>query len=238
MATSAVRKLLPRLLAPPGVTGSYRAYSAAASAGSKMVASPMVFISGEEMTRYCMDLIMQKWIHPAVDTSKWEYFDLSCKSRDDTEDQVLRDAVAAGARIKAIFKEPTITPTLEQKEKLGLKKVLTLPPFLALPPTTASPSPPAAPEASPLVLCRTCQALGFLLLNCLHLFSHSQTWGSPNGAMRRGWNGITISRDTIHIEGIKLGFEKVSGNKLPQLFSVLPSPMESPPLCLWSVLLL
>ena len=26
--------------------------------------------------------------------------------------------------------------------------------------------------------------------------------------MRRGWNGITISRDTIHIEGIELGFKK------------------------------
>jgi isocitrate dehydrogenase len=25
--------------------------------------------------------------------------------------------------------------------------------------------------------------------------------------MRRGWKGITISRDTIHIEGVKLGFE-------------------------------
>lgn len=35
-----------------------------------------------------------------------------------------------------------------------------------------------------------------------------KAWGSPNGAMRRGWNGITISRDTIHIEGVKLGFEK------------------------------
>ena len=31
---------------------------------------------------------------------------------------------------------------------------------------------------------------------------------SPNGAMRRGWNGITISRDTIHIEGVKLGFDR------------------------------
>ena len=31
--------------------------------------------------------------------------------------------------------------------------------------------------------------------------------GSPNGAMRRGWNGITISRDTIHIEGIELGYK-------------------------------
>ena len=30
---------------------------------------------------------------------------------------------------------------------------------------------------------------------------------SPNGAMRKGWNGITISRDTIHIPGIELGFK-------------------------------
>ena len=28
------------------------------------------------------------------------------------------------------------------------------------------------------------------------------------GAMRKGWKGITISRDTIHIEGVKLGFDK------------------------------
>jgi isocitrate dehydrogenase len=70
--------------------------------------------------------------------------------------KVLHDAVASGSRLKAIFKEPTVTPTEVQKEALGLKK----------------------------------------------------TWGSPNGAMRRGWNGITISRDTIHIEGMELGFKR------------------------------
>jgi hypothetical protein len=42
----------------------------------------------------------------------------------------------------------------------------------------------------------------------LELIFACQAWGSPNGAMRRGWNGITISRDTIHIEGIELGFKK------------------------------
>ena len=31
-------------------------------------------------------------------------------------------------------------------------------------------------------------------------FGLSKPLGSPNGAMRKGWNGITISRDTIHIE--------------------------------------
>merc|ERR1712205_162982 len=104
---------------------------------SKITAAPMVYVRGEEMTAYVMDLIR-------------------AKNRDDTEDQVLRDVIDAGARLKAIFKEPTITPTADQVKRLGLKKA----------------------------------------------------WGSPNGAMRRGWNGITISRDTIHIDGVELGYKK------------------------------
>lgn len=116
----------------------------------------MVYISGEEMTRYTMKLILEKWIIPYVDISSWEFYDLSCISRDETNDKVLKDAVEAGKRIGSIFKEPTITPSAVQVKELGLKKALS----------------------------------------------------SPNGAMRRGWNGITISRDTIHIEGIKLGFDR------------------------------
>jgi isocitrate dehydrogenase len=102
-----------------------------------------------------MDLVLSKWIYPYVDTTEWQYYDLSCISRDKTDDQALRDAVAAGKNVGAIFKEPTVTPTAVQKEKLGLSK----------------------------------------------------TFGSPNGAMRKGWNGITISRDTIHIKGMRLGFK-------------------------------
>jgi isocitrate dehydrogenase len=75
------------------------------------------------MTRYTMQLILERWVTPYVDTSSWEYFDMSCKVRDDTNDQVLHDAVAAGAKIGAIFKEPTITPTATQREQMGLKKV-------------------------------------------------------------------------------------------------------------------
>lgn len=122
----------------------------------KIVAPPMVYISGEEMTHYTMQLILEQWIKPHMDINTWEFFDLSCKARDDTNDQVLKDAVTAGKRVCSIFKEPTITPTAQQVKYLGLRKA----------------------------------------------------WGSPNGAMRRGWNGITISRDTIHIEGVKLGFER------------------------------
>ena len=123
--------------------------------GPKVKAPPMVYISGEEMTHYTTQLLLQQWIEPHFDTSSWEKYDLSCKSRDDTDDQVLTDAVEAGKRVGAIFKEPTITPSAIQVQEMGLKKA----------------------------------------------------WGSPNGAMRKGWNGITISRDTIHIEGIELGYK-------------------------------
>jgi len=106
------------------------------------------------MSHYVSTLILDKWIRPYVDISQWEFFDLSCKNRDETDDKVLRDAVSSGKKTCAIFKEPTITPSAVQVKEMKLKK--------ALP--------------------------------------------SPNGMMRRGWNGITISRDTIHIEGVKLGY--------------------------------
>lgn len=122
---------------------------------SKIKAPKMVYVLGEEMTRYGMQLILDKWIEPNFDTSNWQYYDLSCINRDKTQDKVLADLIEAGKQIKAIFKEPTITPTAEQKEKFGLSKA----------------------------------------------------WGSPNGAMRRGWNGISISRDTIHIKGLELGYK-------------------------------
>lgn len=125
------------------------------SLGENIPAPPMVYIAGEEMTHYASDLIVDKWIKPYFDTSAWETYDLSCKSRDETDDKVLHNAVEAGKRIGAIFKEPTITPSAVQVEEMGLSKA----------------------------------------------------FGSPNGAMRKGWNGITISRDTIHIKGIELGYK-------------------------------
>lgn len=91
---------------------------------SKITAPKMVYIKGEEMTAYVMEEILKTWVEPYVDTSAWQHFDLSVKHRDDTNDQVLKDAIKAGADAKAIFKEPTITPTNEQKAEMGLKNTL------------------------------------------------------------------------------------------------------------------
>ena len=147
---------MPLRLLSSRCLGPARRFSTHFSAtNDKVIAPPMVYISGEEMTHYATQLLLEQWIKPYFDVSRWETFDLSCRSRDESEDSVLAAAVEAGKRVGAIFKEPTITPSAVQVQEMGLKKA----------------------------------------------------WGSPNGAMRRGWNGVTISRDTIHIEGIELGYK-------------------------------
>ena len=92
--------------------------------GTKVPAPPMVYIAGEEMTHYACELFTKEWFEPFFDLSAWERYDLSCKARDESDDKVLHDAVAAGKRIGAIFKEPTITPSAEQVKAFGLKKGL------------------------------------------------------------------------------------------------------------------
>lgn len=74
------------------------------------------------MTRYAAELYLDEWIRPYIDIDAWDFYDLSCKSRDDTEDKVLHDCIAAGKRVGAIYKEPTVTPTEIQREEMGLKK--------------------------------------------------------------------------------------------------------------------
>jgi len=91
---------------------------------AKLSAPPMVYISGEEMTLEVMKMVKEKWVDPYLDTSKWESYDLSCKARDNSNDKMLKDAIDAGTRIGAIFKEPTITPTGDQVKEMGLKNAL------------------------------------------------------------------------------------------------------------------
>ena len=74
------------------------------------------------MTRYTMEIILDQWIKPHMDISQWKFYDLSCKSRDDTDDKVLGDSVNAGKDVGSIFKEPTITPSAAQVKSMGLKK--------------------------------------------------------------------------------------------------------------------
>jgi hypothetical protein len=77
----------------------------AASLHTKLIkAPPMVYIAGEEMSRWAGELYLNEWIRPFVDISNWEFYDLSCVSRDKSDDKVLADCIAAGKRIGAIYK--------------------------------------------------------------------------------------------------------------------------------------
>jgi len=38
------------------------------------ISSLCSYIAGEEMTHHCMNQIMESWVKPHVDTSKWEFF--------------------------------------------------------------------------------------------------------------------------------------------------------------------
>ena len=76
----------------------------AMSSNGKLMAPPMVYIKGEEMTRYASQLMLDKWVAPHLDTSQWRYFDLSCVNRDDTLDKVrvvrvVRRACACGRKV-------------------------------------------------------------------------------------------------------------------------------------------
>ena len=79
-------------------------------------------MDGDEMTRVLWREIKEKLILPFVDL-KTEYYDLSLKERDRTEDKVTYDAALAAKRLGVSVKCATITPNKQRVEEYGLKKM-------------------------------------------------------------------------------------------------------------------
>ena len=46
----------------------------------------IVYLKGEEMTRYTMDLFLQKCILPHINIDKWHFYDLDYLLDNDTQD--------------------------------------------------------------------------------------------------------------------------------------------------------
>ena len=72
------------------------------------VNNPIVELDGDEMTRVIWDFIKNKLILPYVDLGI-EYYDLSMKSRDDTNDQITVDCAKAIKKNGVGIKCATIT---------------------------------------------------------------------------------------------------------------------------------
>ena len=86
------------------------------------VASPVVELDGDEMTRIIWAFIKDKLILPYLDIDL-KYYDLSVTARDDTDDQITIDAANAIKQYGVGIKCATITPDEARVEEFNLKQM-------------------------------------------------------------------------------------------------------------------
>lgn len=86
------------------------------------VATPVVDMDGDEMTRIIWNFIKDKLIFPYLDIDL-KYYDLGIQYRDETEDKVTVDAAEAVLKYGVGIKCATITPDEQRVEEFGLKKM-------------------------------------------------------------------------------------------------------------------
>jgi isocitrate dehydrogenase len=83
------------------------------------VASPIVEMDGDEMTRVMWQLIKDQLILPHLDVTL-DYYDLGLPHRDETDDKVTLEAAAAIKRYGVGVKCATITPNKDRVQEYGL----------------------------------------------------------------------------------------------------------------------
>jgi len=86
------------------------------------VATPLVEIDGDEMTRIIWQYIKDKLILPYLDVDL-KYFDLGVETRDATNDQITIDAANATKQYGVGVKCATITPDEARVKEFNLKKM-------------------------------------------------------------------------------------------------------------------
>jgi len=85
------------------------------------VSEPIVELDGDEMARIMWQMIKEKLIFPFLDMDI-DYYDLSITYRDETEDQVVREAVKAIKKHTVAVKCPTILPDQARVLEFNLRK--------------------------------------------------------------------------------------------------------------------
>ena len=86
------------------------------------VATPVVEMDGDEMTRIIWQFIKDKLILPYLDIDL-KYYDLGIEERDRTDDQITVDSANATKQYGVAVKCATITPDEARVEEFGLKKM-------------------------------------------------------------------------------------------------------------------
>lgn len=90
------------------------------------VKSPLVEMDGDEMTRIIWQMIKDKFINPYLDIELL-YFDLHVQKRDETNDQITKDAAMAIKEYGVGVKCATITPDQDRVKEYNLKKAWSSP---------------------------------------------------------------------------------------------------------------
>ena len=86
------------------------------------MATPLVEMDGDEMTRILWKMIKEELLLPFVDLNT-EYYDLGLEKRNATNDQITVDAAEAAKKYKVAVKCATITPNAARMEEYGLKEM-------------------------------------------------------------------------------------------------------------------
>ena len=84
--------------------------------------TPLVEMDGDEMTRIIWQMIKDELLLPFVDL-KTEYYDLGLNHRDETRDQVTKDAAMANKKYGVGVKCATITPNKQRVEEYNLTEM-------------------------------------------------------------------------------------------------------------------
>ena len=84
--------------------------------------TPIVEMDGDEMAGILWKEVKRQLVEPFVEL-KEEYYDLSIRSRDETEDQVTVDSALATKKYGVAVKCATITANLERMQEFNLKKM-------------------------------------------------------------------------------------------------------------------
>jgi len=83
---------------------------------------PLVEIDGDEMTRILWSMIKEKLLNPYIELNT-EYYDLGLEKRDETNDQITKDAAYAIKKYGVGVKCATITPNAQRVKEYGLKEM-------------------------------------------------------------------------------------------------------------------
>ena len=84
--------------------------------------TPIVEMDGDEMTRILWQLIKDELLTPFIELNT-EYYDLGLEHRNETDDQVTKDAAYATEKYKVAVKCATITPNAARVEEYNLKEM-------------------------------------------------------------------------------------------------------------------